>query len=189
MSDWQTRRTFLLAAGTVAVAGCSGTDSTTDETETEAATTETGTPTPTESEAAGRLQVVNAVGLVDGDGIGSVEITVQRASGTGDVDLSRTTISWVGDSGTYDLTSEASGGGDAGFSVTAIQDGDGSIADEGVLNDTADRATVTIDIDAFGATLGEGATATAQLTTPSGGTTELTLVVPQTLSGSDAVAL
>lgn len=194
MTCKQTRRRYLLAVGavgTAALAGCSESDSASDETATDGTATD-GTATETtgaDSDVTNRLAVINTVGSVDGDSISSVEVTVGRGPESGETDLSQTTISWVGSSGSYTLTSESSGTGDANFSVAAVQDEDGSIEDDGVLNDDADRAMVTIDLDAFGATLEEGSTATAQLTTPSGGSTELRIVVPETLSGQDAVSL
>jgi len=119
----------------------------------------------------------------------------------------------VHSSGSYDLIYDGTddeGAGEAGsgessnadaddFNVSTVQDDDTSIQDSQVLNDPADRATIYVNADAViqnrdptgagGGGLGEGATATLRINTQSGGTTELRLVVPETLSADSAVTL
>ncbi|GGK83889.1 archaellin/type IV pilin N-terminal domain-containing protein [Haloarcula sebkhae] len=143
------------------------------------------------------------VGTVSGeDRVGVVNISVSRAPGAGNIDLSETTIQWVDSSGSYSLVHQSQSGGvaDGTFGTTIIQDGDGS---QPVLNDRADRLKITLDvgaapfdvsvggtnIDSFGNSLAEGNSATIRITTPTGGTTEIQLTVPQTLSGSSSVSL
>ena len=153
-----------------------------------------------------RLQVTSAtgqIGTVSGeDRVGVVNISVSRAPGAGNIDLSETTIQWVDSSGSYSLVHQSQSGGvtDGTFGTTIIQDGDGS---RPVLNDRADRLKITLDIGAapfdvsvggtnignFGNSLAEGDLATIRITTPTGGTTEIQLTVPQTLSGSSSVSL
>lgn len=91
------------------------------------------------------------------------------------------------------------------FNTSTVQDDDTSIADRQVLNDPSDRATIYVDIDDLTTDptisddnkndetspptgLQAGETATIRLTTQSGGTTEIRLEAPETLS-SDAVML
>jgi flagellin FlaB len=163
-----------------------------------------------------RLEVVNTVGIqIDdtSDTVGLVEVTVRKAPGAGNIDLGATTVQLVHSSGSYDLTHGALGGdgsqdaGDApnvtNFNTSSVQDDDDSISNSFVLNDPADRATIFIDVeDVFDGTadgsfpgsndgngLAEGETATVRLNTQSGGTTELRLVVPETLSANSAVSL
>ena len=160
-----------------------------------------------------RLQVVSAVGeSIDSStgSVGQVRITVKQSPGANNIDLSTTTLQFGHSTGSYDLVygdynSDAgslsygdAGGTDAqdSFGVTDVQDEDGSLnADDNVvLNDPADRAQIIIDTSSGtpGVTsgdFGEGDTATIQVNTQSGGTTELRLVVPETLSGSSAVNL
>jgi flagellin FlaB len=160
-----------------------------------------------------RLEVVNAVGIqINGDEstIGLVELTVRKAPGAGNIDLGSTTLQMVHSSGSYDLTygedvAADSTGAPNGthFNVSDVQDDDSSITDSQVLNDPSDRATVYVDVDDIiagtpyddsntqnsGAGLGEGSTATIRINTQSGGTTELRLVVPETLSSDSAVTL
>jgi len=152
-----------------------------------------------------RLDVVNTVGIVDGGAIDRVEITVKRAPGANNIDLSATTLQFVHSSGSTDLTfgstqTSTSGDGPSDsttFDVVEIQDeGGGSSIDAGsdsaVLDDPADRATIVISTVSSGEVtdgFAEGDTATVRMNTQSGGTTEVRLVVPQTLSGSSAVTL
>ena len=160
-----------------------------------------------------RLQVVSAVGediTSSSSTVGRIKITVKQSPGANNIDLSTTTLQFVHSSGstdlvfggydgdlsdgvTYGATDASSGEGD-GFVVTDVQDEDNSIDgnDNVVLNDPADRAQILISTGASGVTsgdFGEGDTATIQVNTQSGGTTELRLVVPETLSGSSAVNL
>lgn len=144
-----------------------------------------------------RLQVVGSVGTDISDGrIGQVGIVVTVPQDAGDVDLSATTVEFVHSSGATDLTFGSTGGNGSGttFGVQPIQDG-GETSLQGsspTLDDPADRANLLIDTSTGGVTDGsltEGDTATVQLNTGSGGTTELRLVVPETLSGSEAVSL
>lgn len=99
--------------------------------------------------------------------------------------------------GVYDLTYEGNYDADPNgneFSVSEIQDDDGSISGSQVLNDPSDRATIIFSAESIrgsgvGDGLGEGETATVRLNTQSGGTTTARLVVPETLSGNSAVSL
>ena len=152
-----------------------------------------------------RLQVVSAVGEVSNGNVDLVGVTVKKAPGAGNIDLSSTTLQAVHSTGSNDLTyGQFSGDGmfksttDAAseFDVASVQDagGDSLSGDGVVLNDPADRAKILIDTSSTntGVTsgdFGEGDTMTIQINTQSGGTTELRLVVPETLSGSSAVTL
>ncbi|MDS0281984.1 archaellin/type IV pilin N-terminal domain-containing protein [Haloarcula onubensis] len=153
-----------------------------------------------------RLQVVSAVGEdIGSNGVDTVRITVKKAPGANNIDLSTTTLQFVHTSGSYDLvfgdyntdagsiaygTVGGSDGSDS-FGVVDVQDEDDSIdADTNVvLNDPADRAQIILDTSSITGGLEEGDTATIQINTQSGGNTELRLVVPETLSGTSAVNL
>jgi len=119
---------------------------------------------------------------------------VKKAPGANNIDLSTTTLQFVHSSGSTDMTYVNGDATEGQFTVSAIQDegGESITADSPVLNDPADRARIVLDtdqiIDNTGG-LGEGDTATIQINTQSGGTTEVRLVVPETLSGSSAVSL
>jgi len=146
-----------------------------------------------------RLQVVSAVGTdVSSDGVDTVSITVKKAPGANNIDLSSTTLQFVHSSGSNDITfgtyaadeSTLDPSGTA-FDVTDVQDEGGQSieGDAPVLNDPADRAQIILDTQEITGGFAEGDTATIQINTQSGGTTELRLVVPETLSGSSAVNL
>ncbi|MBX0322826.1 flagellin [Halomicroarcula sp. F13] len=149
-----------------------------------------------------RLQVVSAVGVgISGNTVDEVEVTVKKAPGADNIDLGSTIAQWVDSSGSEDLTYDNTGPGQATYSVTSVQDDDGSIVTDGssspVLNDPSDRATLEFNAhyiqentdSGSGSGLSEGETATIRLNTQSGGTTTVRLVVPETLSGSSAVTL
>ncbi|GCF14128.1 flagellin [Haloarcula mannanilytica] len=141
-----------------------------------------------------RLEVVNQVGTVTGGNVDTVDITVKKAPGAGNIDLSTTILQFVHSSGSSDLTyAETDSGNGEDFTVTSVQDqGGNSIQDPNpVLNDPADRAKIILDTDAIvgNGGLAEGDTATIQMNTQSGGTTQVRLVVPETLSGNSAVSL
>ncbi|GGN99169.1 MULTISPECIES: archaellin/type IV pilin N-terminal domain-containing protein [Haloarcula] len=141
-----------------------------------------------------RLEVVSTVGTnIDSSTkeVGTVEITVKKAPGAANIDIGSTIAQWVDSSGSYDLT-QGDTANSTNFNVSTVQDDDTSITDSNVLNDPSDRATLQFDsaaLDSGGNGLGEGATATIQLNTQSGGTTTVRLVVPETLSGNSAVTL
>lgn len=147
-----------------------------------------------------RLQVVSAVGTAIADRtIGVVEVTVKKAPGADDIDLSTNTAQWVSSDGTYTTVATATDapGADGAFAVQPFRDDNDSIP---VLDDPADRAVLRFDLGdpdgvgvsesgTFGEALEEGETATIQFTTRTGGETTATLVVPESLSGKDAVSL
>jgi flagellin FlaB len=159
-----------------------------------------------------RLQVVNAVGsdIVDDSGseVTTVELTVKKAPGADNVDLTTTTAQMVSSDGTFDVVSKTAlseGGGttgDAAFVTSTFQDDDNSITNSNVLNDPADRAIMKLQTDStdnldgnlatsdrIQADLSEGSTASIKLNTQAGGETTATLVVPESLSGKSAVSL
>jgi len=149
-----------------------------------------------------RLQVVSTTGSdLDGGSVGIVDIVVKRGPGAGNVDLEKTTIQWVGPSGSfYQLAAGgASGNPDGRFVVETIQDTDGS---NPVLNDQEDRLRIRLELGegdgetilgdsayVFGNELGEGETATIRITTASGASTSTRVIVPKTISGTSAVQL
>ena len=139
-----------------------------------------------------RLQVVNAVGEDLGSAeVDTVYITVKQAPGSSNIDIGSTYIQWTDDSGAYDLTYDSAGPGADSFTTSEIQDDDSSVTGTPpVLNDESDRVKIEIDVTAYrGGALPEGSTAQLLLNSQPGGTTDLILNVPQTLSGTSAVNL
>ncbi|WP_058993802.1 archaellin/type IV pilin N-terminal domain-containing protein [Haloarcula sp. CBA1127] len=145
-----------------------------------------------------RIQVVGMTGdhFTGNSEVGVVDIVVRRAPGASNVDLDKTTIQWIGPSGSYYQLAAggADGNPDGRFAVSTVQDNDGS---QPVLNDVEDRFRITLDLGAdnsvgavpFGEELPEGETATLRITSPAGGMTTEEVVVPKTLSGESSVTL
>jgi len=143
-----------------------------------------------------RLQDVSATGEHFSNGeVGVVNITVKHGPGASNVDLGKTTVQWVGPTGSYYQLAEngANGSPDGRFLVSTIQDDDGSAP---VLNDDEDRLTISLDLgaddlgdsgDSFGENMPEGTTATVRITTASGSQTITEISVPETISGTSAV--
>ncbi|MUV90332.1 flagellin [Halapricum sp. CBA1109] len=158
-----------------------------------------------------RLEVASATGAVDQSSgqVTDVDLTVKQAPGAENVDLRNVTVSWVESGGTfnlvYDEVATTATSADGRFNIEAFKDSDGSSP---VLNDPDDRLTMIFDLDdgtgsgstdvawtqdtgeyLFSDHLGEGEVVTLKLTTQSGATNNVRLVVPQSLSGTSAVNL
>ena len=69
-----------------------------------------------------RLQEVSSVGAVNNGNITTVNITVKKAPGANNIDLSTTTLQFVHSSGATDLTYDSTGPAATTFNVSAIQD-------------------------------------------------------------------
>ncbi|MCU4717140.1 hypothetical protein OB916_03575 [Halobacteria archaeon HArc-curdl5-1] len=132
------------------------------------------------------------------DAIGVLEITVSKAPGASNIDLSEATIQQTDDTGTFDLVYEdvfTAGAQDGAFGVAALKDEDGSLP---VINSVDDRLIIELDMgtntlgspaNVYGEELTEGSSARIQINTQQGASTTERIVVPQSLSGEQAVAL
>jgi len=132
------------------------------------------------------------------DTIGALEITVSKAPGASNIDLSEVTIQQTDDTGTFDLVYEGvftAGAQDGAFDVAALKDEDSSLP---VVNSVDDRLIIELDMgtntlgsptNVYGQELSEGASARIQINTQQGASTTERIVVPQSLSGEEAVAL
>jgi flagellin FlaB len=168
------------------------------------------------NQVSNRLQVVGASGdhfypnpQSKHEYLGSVNLTIKKGPGAGDVNVQNVTVQWVDDSGAYRLVDHDVAGAnpDGYFKTVAVKDGDGS---HPVLNDPDDRFLVVIDlgdedgdpsadsgldyndvpgVPTFGDRLHEGDSATVTLTTKSGSSVSVRLTTPETLSGDGAVLL
>jgi flagellin FlaB len=142
--------------------------------------------------------------------VGVINMTVSKAPGANDIDLETLTLQYVSDEEIVDLVhndSEVVDGANRTnvFNTTTIQDDDDSIANSTVMNDPADRAKIVINVsggtDSIGfvggasgdatdiGPINRSASATIQLTTQAGGETTVTITVPDSLTGKDAVEL
>lgn len=136
-----------------------------------------------------RLQVVGTTGNVTGSGqVDWVNMTVKQAPGADDINLQNVTAQWVGPQGETTLVHSDTGSGDV-FHTSAIKDSDGSAP---TLNGPDDRFTIGIDAGAISHRSGdleESDEVLITLNTMAGGTTEVRVKLPQSLSGESAVAL
>ncbi|RLM59470.1 flagellin [Halobellus sp. Atlit-31R] len=149
-----------------------------------------------------RLDVVSTHGIVnetgDGKAVDSLNLTVRLAAGSGAVSLEDTTIKYVSGTEAKNLVYEnatTNGGSDLG-DVTALgasnytaysldDDGDSSYP---VLNSQADRFEIVINtslVEANGEGLGTGDSVDLEITSRSGGSTQVILTMPQQLAGQD----
>jgi len=135
-----------------------------------------------------RLQVVSTVGEdldTSAGEVGNITMLVKMAPGADDINLQNVTIQWIGPDGSQTLIYEDTTNG---FDVEPVKDGDDSSPS---LNDPDDRFEVTLALNDTGnyptngiSPISEGQSATIKLTTMSGGTTEVRISVPQSLSGN-----
>ncbi|QLG28467.1 flagellin [Halorarum halophilum] len=141
------------------------------------------------SQVSDRVQEVTTTGSVGNSAtIEWVNTTVTLAPGSGEVDLSNATVTWIGPQGTETLTHDSSGEEGWHFTTSKVKNTDDS---ETVLNDPDDRFNIEFHLvgdDGPGA-LGEGQSVTVKINTMSGATTAIRFTVPQSLGNKDAVEL
>lgn len=134
-----------------------------------------------------QIVVTGATGQVSsGDTVDEVSIVVRRGAGSDNINLSRTTIRWIGlkEAKTLTWSDNADGGN---FSTEDIQ---GTTNNAKVLATSDARAEVTINVTAVeGSGLTEGQQVELQITTPAGGQTPYYLNVPESLQDKNTVPL
>ena len=148
-----------------------------------------------------RIDVVNTHGTVGSSSdIANITMTVRLAAGSSSVDLNSTTIKYISDeevttltnnslaSGTGNTYSDGDGTSDK-FNLTEVEDDDESF---GVLNSQTDRYEATLDTAEIesgsenGNGLDTGEQVRLEITSRTGGTTQVILTMPQQLAGKDA---
>ena len=146
-----------------------------------------------------RVEVVNEHGTVgQNDKISNITLTVRLAAGSSAVDMDKTSIKYLSDEQVTTLTNSSAGssgpaayaaGNASRFNLTPVEetDEDNSF---GVLNSGADRYEVTInataieDGDKTGG-LETGDQIQLDITSQTGGTTQVILTMPQQLAGKE----
>ncbi|AFK18932.1 flagellin [Haloferax mediterranei ATCC 33500] len=157
-----------------------------------------------------RLDVVSTHGIVNDTGseltVDSINLTVRLAAGSGSVSLEDTSIKYLSGETAQNLvynnaTTDAngadlgnvskwkSGGGDAGlnsteFTAHMLEDGDDTSFP--VLNNQADRYEIVINtsvVEQNGKGITTGDTVKLDITSRSGGSTQVILTMPQQLAG------
>ncbi|MFC6872033.1 archaellin/type IV pilin N-terminal domain-containing protein [Halobellus marinus] len=141
-----------------------------------------------------RVEVVNQHGTVgNNDKIANITLTVRLAAGSSAVDMDSTSIKYLSSDEVTTLTNSSSSltypaGNATKFNLTAVEgtDEDDSF---GVLNSGADRYEVTINASAIESDangLSTGDRVQLDITSQSGGTTQVILTMPQQLAGQEA---
>ncbi|WP_256545622.1 archaellin/type IV pilin N-terminal domain-containing protein [Halobellus inordinatus] len=134
-----------------------------------------------------RVEVVNTHGLVGAnDEIDNMTMTVRLAAGSGAVDMNETSIKYLSSESVVTLSNGTStgeaGATDTEFGLSKITDDDGSF---GVLNSPSDRYNVIVDAEAIESDSGlsTGERIRLEITSRTGGTTQVILTMPQQLAG------
>jgi len=136
-----------------------------------------------------RVEVVNTHGVVNNGVINRTKLTVRLAAGSGAVDMNETSIKYLSKESVQTLSNNTDSTGTAGatgdtFGLAEITDDDGSF---GVLNSPSDRYTVIIDAEDIEEANGleTGEQVTLEITSRTGGTTQVILTMPQQLAGKE----
>ena len=142
-----------------------------------------------------RVEVVNEHGTVGASGtISNMSLTIRLAAGSSAVDMESTSIKYISDNEVTTLTNSSdsqtlAAGNETRFNLTAVEetDVDNSF---GVLNTAADRYVVTINASAIEDDkinkfegLDTGDQVRLDITSQTGGTTQVILTMPQQLAG------
>ncbi|WP_363465834.1 archaellin/type IV pilin N-terminal domain-containing protein [Halogeometricum borinquense] len=147
-----------------------------------------------------RVEVLNTHGVVGDETIRSINMTVRLAAGSSSVDMNETSVKYLSSDTVQTLTNQTTSDGDGTvktadaneFGLDKVTDDDGSF---GVLNSMNDRYVATIntsDIEAGTNNAGHsnglntGDSVTLEITSRTGGTTQVILTMPQQLAGKNA---
>jgi flagellin FlaB len=149
-----------------------------------------------------RVEVLNTHGVVGDETIRSINMTVRLAAGSSSVDMNETSIKYLSSGTVQTLTNQSTKGSESGegtarhpdsdeFGLTEVTDNDGSF---GVLNSMNDRYVVAINsteveagqndpTEGHSIGLNTGDSVTLEITSRTGGTTQVILTMPQQLAG------
>ncbi|MXR52636.1 flagellin [Halovenus sp. WSH3] len=159
------------------------------------------TGTESTDQVSNNIEIVGATGEVSSStsNVTVANLTVQRASGSGDVNLSEVSVEFIGEDDTIILAAESNGnagGVDDRFGIRPLVAED---SNDNVLTDSSDRYRLIFDFNATSNTevqdiegvkaLDAGESALLRFTTQDGATREARLSVPDNLSGGESVDL
>jgi len=151
--------------------------------------------------ATGNVNTVNDDDSVTNETIQYVNVTLMRASGADNINLSEATVQWIGPDNAETLTNgpkSASGTNATHFATVTVNGESEDVLDSQetriklVLNATAIRNPGSTDWGANGNNitgLAEGETAQIEITTQYGSTTPYWISAPESLQGKQAVKL
>ncbi|WP_204959961.1 archaellin/type IV pilin N-terminal domain-containing protein [Salinigranum salinum] len=141
-----------------------------------------------QGEVSDRLNVVNAHTTFSSGTAGTVNIVVQRAPGSDNVNLSASTVEWVGENraGAVEVGSTGSGV----VQVTKVTSG--SVGSTEVITDSADKYSLAVTVSdgtLLGTDLAAGDQGTIRITTPSGASTTVQVNIPSDIGSDDTIFL
>ncbi len=148
------------------------------------------TGTQSSAQVTDRVHVVSAYGNVTTNSssgayeVDNVNLTVMKGSGSGDINLSKATIAWLGPDGSQMLV-KGKTANKSHFSVQPIRDVDGTLP---VLVDKQDRFQVVLNTKKLTGGLRERQSFTIRIVTRAGAVT-YHKSMPETLSDTHAIAL
>ncbi|WP_435361465.1 archaellin/type IV pilin N-terminal domain-containing protein [Haloarchaeobius sp. DFWS5] len=135
------------------------------------------TSSDAQAQVSNHISVVSATGEVNasGNGVDTVNITVMKAAGAGDIDLTKASFEWVSDTAAVTLSSS-----DSAVNLTDMSGGSDT-----TLNSRSDRIRISINVTdsaVEGGMLPEGEKAMLQIVDASGAKTLYGVNVPSTIS-------
>ncbi|MXR52635.1 flagellin [Halovenus sp. WSH3] len=158
------------------------------------------TGTESTDQVSNNIEIVGATGNVSTDGsvINNANLTIQRASGSGDVNISEVTVEYIGEGDTAILGAASNANADDLNEKFAIRPLVAEDSDDNVLTDSSDRYRLIFDFtgetnlassdNADGITApGPGESALLRFTTQDGATREARINIPDNLSGGETV--
>ncbi|WP_232688514.1 archaellin/type IV pilin N-terminal domain-containing protein [Halobacterium zhouii] len=138
------------------------------------------------AQVSNRVTVVSAYGNVTtNDKVDYVNVTVMRAAGAQNINLSSATVQWIGPNEAKTLTYNQTGADGDNFNTTKVK-GEGAK----VLSSQESRITIVMDASEIeNAALGEGTNVQLTITTQYGASTEYWAAVPESLQDKNVVEL
>jgi flagellin-like protein len=128
-----------------------------------------------QGEVSDRLNVVNAYTTVSAGTTGTVDVTVRRASGADNINISAATVQWIADDANGQ---ELVGGGQAG-NINMYNGTDAAISGTYILTNSS-KIRLNINVNALnGGDLEAGEEGTILITTSSGATTRVEVNIPE----------
>jgi flagellin-like protein len=136
------------------------------------------------AQVSNRIDVVSAYGNVTGEAVDFANLTVRQAAGADNINLSKSTIQWIGPDEAITLTHNPSAANGTEFATESIK---GENTD--VLVDQSDRIKIVMDAGQITNNLGAGDEVQLTLTTQYGSKTTYWANVPESLKDKNAVKL
>jgi len=140
------------------------------------------------AQVSNRVNVIDATGNVTGGAIDYVNLSVMRSAGSDNINLSRSTIQWIGPNEATTLTHNASRNIEnlsEEFQTYEIRNAEEDV----VLRDEDSRIKIVMRAGGISSDLTEGEEVQLTITTQYGSQTQYVVNVPESLQGKNAVPL